>query len=241
MTALLEVEGLSKQFAGLSALTGVGFRIDEGEIVGLIGPNGAGKTTLFNVISGELLPTAGEVAYEGRSLLGLKPHQVVRRGVARTFQLMRPFASQSVHANVSTAIMARGAAMDDARSRAGAIVERVGLQQWEHHPAGELSTAGLKRLEFARALALSPRLLLLDEVMAGLVPTERRPVIDLSRELRDEGITILLVEHVMSAVLELSDRLMVLHHGQLLADGPPAEVTADRAVVEAYLGEEAVE
>jgi branched-chain amino acid transport system ATP-binding protein len=237
---LLAVDHLGKSFAGLRALHDVSFRLDAGEILGLIGPNGAGKTTLFNCIAGLLVPSEGRVVFGGRDISGLPAHAIAGAGIGRTFQLMRPFASMSVLDNVMVAAFSCSRDKAQARREARAIVERVGLQQWAETESGVLPTAGRKRLELARALALRPKLLLLDEVLAGLVPVERGPVIELLRHLRDEGITMLLVEHVMAAVMALSDRILVLHHGELLAQGAPREVTTNPAVVEAYLGEEAL-
>ncbi|HSK96673.1 MAG TPA: ABC transporter ATP-binding protein [Euzebyales bacterium] len=236
--SLLQVEHVTKSFAGLVALDDVSLTVEAGSIVGLIGPNGAGKTTLFNVIAGTFAPTAGRVVFDGTDITGWRPHRIARAGLARTFQLMRPFPALSVRSNVVVAALARHRTEDAAGTAADAVLERVGLLDLADQVAGTLPTAGRKRLEVARALALHPRLVLLDEVMAGLLPTERQPVIDLLRDIRDEGTTLLLVEHVMAAVMALSDRVLVLHHGELLAGGTPQQIANDPAVIDAYLGEE---
>ncbi len=235
---LLSIRGVTKAFSGLTALDDVTFDLQPGQIKGVIGPNGAGKTTLFNVIAGSFPPTAGEVFLRGRPVTGLPSHRVARAGIARTYQLMKPFGTLSVRDNVLVAALQRTRSMEEARARAGDVVERVGLSSWADDLAGGLSTAGRKRLELARALALEPDLLLLDEVLAGLVPSERAPVMELLAEIRRGGVTMLFVEHVMAAVMELSDEIVVLHHGRVLATGTPEQVTKDPAVVEAYLGEE---
>ena len=236
--SLLKVRDLAKSFAGLRALRGVSLTVEEGEFLGIIGPNGAGKTTLFSVIAGQIPPTSGRVFFDTRDVTGLRADRLARAGLVRTFQLMRPFESMTVLDNVAVAAHAHHRRRGAARAAAAEVIARVGLEPWRDRPAGVLPTAGLKRLELARALALRPRLLLLDEVLAGLVPAERAPLIDLLRSLRAEGITIVFIEHIMAAVMALSDRVLVLHEGQVLAEGTPAQVTADQRVVDAYLGEE---
>ena len=235
---LLEVQEVSKSFAGLQALNEVSFEIESGSIVGLIGPNGAGKTTLFNVIAGMIKPDKGCVIFDGSDVTGWQPHQAARQGLGRTFQIMKPFAGLSVVENVTVATLQRERQRTRAEELAREIVQRVGLGDWADKQASVLSTAGHRRLELARALGLNPSLLLLDEVLAGLVPSERNKVVNLLKNIREEGVTMLLVEHVMSAVMELSDHVLVLHHGELLASGTPEEVTSDEQVIEAYLGEE---
>ena len=235
---ILSVERVSKHFAGLQALCNVTFEVSAGSIVGLIGPNGAGKTTLFNVIAGAIRPDAGRVCFAGTDVTGWPAHRIARQGIGRTFQLMRPFPSLSVLENVMIATLQRHRQHEVARRAAEQVIERVGLGAWLHRSSTALSTGGRKRLEIAKALALEPELLLLDEVMAGIVPAERVHVMALLREVRAEGVTLLLVEHVMSAVMALSDNVLVLHHGELLAHGTPTEITRDQRVIEAYLGEE---
>lgn len=238
MSALMSVDGIGKDFAGLAALADVSFEVNEGEIVGIIGPNGAGKSTLFNCIGGAFRPSRGSIRLDGVDVTGRRPDQLAKLGVGRTFQLMKPFGSMTALENVIVPALLRHGHMDVAHERAVAVLERVGLVDWAARSSEDLSTAGRKRLELARALALEPRILLLDEVMSGLVPAEREPLLRLLRELRDEGATLLFVEHVMHAVMSLSDRLIVLHHGRLLAQGSPEEVAGDPLVVEAYLGGE---
>ncbi len=238
MTPLLAVQGLSKQFGGLVAVQDVSLELAEGEILGLIGPNGAGKTTLFNLISGALAPSQGRILFAGQEITGLPPHRICALGIARTFQIARPFARLSVLENVRIGAFLRHPHPDAAEARAREIVARMGLDPYRDVPASALTTAGRKRLELARALATGPRLLLLDEVMAGLTPTESQEFVALVRQIREEGITLLVIEHVMKAIMSLSDRVAVLHHGELIAVDPPDVVARDPRVIEAYLGEE---
>ncbi len=238
MTPLLAVQGVSKRFGGLVAVQDVSLELEEGEILGLIGPNGAGKTTLFNLISGTLAPSQGRIVFAGQEITGLPPHRICALGIARTFQIARPFARLSVLENVRIGAFLRHPHPDAAEARAREIVDRVGLGRYRDLPAAALTTAGRKRLELARALATEPRLLLLDEVMAGLTPTESQEFVALVRQIREEGITLLVIEHVMKAIMSLSDRVAVLHHGELIAVDPPDVVARDPRVIEAYLGEE---
>jgi branched-chain amino acid transport system ATP-binding protein len=235
---LLEVTGVDKRFGGLQALAGVSLAVDAGEIVGLIGPNGAGKTTLFNLVSGFLAPDRGSVRLAGASTAGLRPHDLCRRGLARTFQIVRPFPGLTVLENVRVGALARADSLAEASRRARETIALVGLGARADQPARALTLADRKRLELARALATGPRLLLLDEVMAGLNPAETGQVVELCREIHARGIAILLIEHVMRAVMALSHRVVVLSQGRVIAEGPPPAVAADRGVIEAYLGEE---
>jgi branched-chain amino acid transport system ATP-binding protein len=237
--ALLEVRDVSKSFRGLRAVAGVSFEVGEGAIVGLIGPNGAGKTTTFNMVAGVFAPDSGEIRFAGRRIDGLRPDQVCGAGIGRTFQIVRPFAGLSVLDNVIVGALERSAGVAEARSSAAAILERLGLGAKRDQPAAALTLPDRKRLEVARALATRPRLLLLDEVMAGLRPTECDQMIAVFREInRRDGLTILLIEHVMRAVMALAQAIVVLHHGEVIARGAPGEVVRDPAVLECYLGEE---
>jgi branched-chain amino acid transport system ATP-binding protein len=237
---LLETRGLSKHFGGVQAVAGLDLTLAEGEVLGLIGPNGAGKTTAFNLFSGFLQPDAGEISFRGRSLLGLKPHTICRLGLARTFQIVRPFPRLSVLDNVMVGALGRRPDARAARDSARAVVERVGLGAKAAHPASGLTLAERKRLELARALATEPVLLLLDEVMAGLNPTEIAPLVALIGDIHRGGVSILLIEHNMRAVMTLSHRIVVLNFGERVAEGPPAAIANHPKVIEAYLGEEYV-
>ena len=241
MAALLELSSVSKSFAGLRAVQDVSFSVPEGSIVALIGPNGAGKTTCFNLVAGVYRPDAGEVKLGGARIDGWRSDQICRAGVGRTFQLVKPFAGLTVMENVIVGALNATAGVREARQRAGEVTEQLGLGPKRDHMASSLTLPERKRLEVARALATGPKILLLDEVMAGLRPTEMDHMVGFLRELNGGlGLTILLIEHVMRAVMALSSRLIVLHHGQVIASGSPAEVTRDPAVLECYLGEEAV-
>ncbi|HXG04224.1 MAG TPA: ABC transporter ATP-binding protein [Candidatus Binatia bacterium] len=237
MSPLLEVEGLAKRFGGLQAVRDLSFRVDEGEIVALIGPNGAGKTTVFGLLSGFLRPDGGEVRFRGRSIVGLPPHRINALGLARTFQIVRPFPRLTVLRNVTVGALARHPDPAEAERRAAAILEEVGLAAKRDQPAAGLTLAERKRLELARALATEPALLLLDEVMAGLTATETERIVALVRDIHARGVSILLIEHVMRAVMSLSGRIIVLNYGERIAEGRPEEVAADPRVIQAYLGE----
>ena len=239
MTALLALDGVTKRFRGLVAVDGVSLSVEAGEIFAVIGPNGAGKTTLFNCIAGVFKPDAGTIRFAGARIDGRPPEHVTRVGLARTFQIVRPFPDLTVLDNVAMGAMLHAPHMDDARDAARAIIERLHLKSRESVLARALTLPDRKRLEVARALATNPKLLLLDEVMAGLRPTEVDGVVRLLRELNAEGVTIVLIEHVMRAVMALAGRVHVLHHGATIAQGTPAEVTRDPAVVQSYLGTKA--
>jgi branched-chain amino acid transport system ATP-binding protein len=237
---LLDIAGLSIRFGGLAALTEVDLAVGAGEIFALIGPNGAGKTTVFHLLSGFLAPDGGDIRFDGRSLAGLKPHAICRLGLARTFQIVRPFPHLSVWENVRVGALARRPQMAEARRRAEAVIDQVGLGAKADQPAGGLTLAERKRLELARALATEPTLLLLDEVMAGLNPTEIEAIVGLIQRVHASGISILLIEHNMRAVMSLSHRIVVLSFGEKIVEGPPAAIANHPRVIEAYLGEEYV-
>ena len=239
MTALLALDGVTKRFRGLVAVDDVSLTVEAGEIFAVIGPNGAGKTTLFNCIAGVFKPDSGTIRFDGARIDGQPPEYVTRVGLARTFQIVRPFPDLTVLDNVAMGAMLHAPHMDDARDAARAIIERLHLGSRENVLARALTLPDRKRLEVARALATNPKLLLLDEVMAGLRPTEIDGVVQLLRALNAEGVTIVLIEHVMRAVMALAGRVHVLHHGATIAQGTPAEVTRDPAVVQSYLGTKA--
>ncbi len=236
MAEALVVRNLSKRFGGLRAVQDVSFWVREGETLALIGPNGAGKTTSFNLITGYFRPDAGSVLAFGRELVGLRPHEVCAHGLARTFQVARPFGRMTVLANVMTGAFLRHRKPDRAEMRAREVLDFVGLAARADVPARDLTTIDQRRLEMARALATDPRLLLLDEVMAGLNPAEIDQAVALVEKLSRRGLTVVVVEHVMRAVMALARHIVVLDHGQKIADGDPAEVMANEGVIRAYLG-----
>jgi len=234
--AFFRVEKLVKKFGGLIAVNDVSFEVRQGEIFGLIGPNGSGKTTTFNMISGVYPPTAGRVVYRDREIQGMKSHKICHMGVGRTFQVVKPLGRMSVLDNVIAASFSRVSSMGEARRHAEKTVEFCGLGPVREMLAKSLPIAGRKRLEIARAMATRPDLLLLDETAAGLNPTELDQAIDLIKKIRENGTTIIIIEHIMKVIMTISDRIHAINFGQTIAEGTPQEVAADQAVIEAYLG-----
>jgi branched-chain amino acid transport system ATP-binding protein len=236
---LLEGEKVTKNFGGLAAISDVNFFVDEGEIVGLIGPNGAGKTTLFNLISGALEPKPGEIRFKGKKINGLSPYQICRLGIARTFQTVKIFGSMRVIDNVRMGSLfgaQKRLSATEANNVAIESLEFVGLSDAAQAPARDLTLSSQKRLEVARALATKPTLLLLDEIMAGLNQTELNQAMELVKKIQGKGITIIMIEHVMKAIMNICSRIIVLHHGQKIAEGTPQEVANSKTVIEVYLG-----
>lgn len=237
---LLIGENVSKSFGGVKALKGINFYIKKGEILGLIGPNGSGKTTLFNLISGIYKPDSGTIIFENKNLVGMKPYEICRMGISRTFQLIKLFLNHTVLQNVMVGInfgREKPISFQEAKVEAAKILERVGLTGKEENVAKKLSVIDRKKLEIARALATKPKLLLLDEPMAGLVHHEVEEFMKLIRSVNREGITVFLIEHAMKAVMTVSDRVMVFHHGEKIVEGSPEEVASYKKVLEVYLGE----
>ena len=237
---MLDGEGVTKYFGGLAAVSDVDFHIDQGEVVGLIGPNGAGKTTLFNLISAALVPKPGIIKFKGENITGKKPHQICRMGIARTFQTVKVFANIPAFQNVLVgSFFGTSARVSQSEATRGVMeaLEFVGLSEIANTPAKDLTLANQKRLEVARALATKPELLLLDELMAGLNTVEVSEAMELVQKIRDRGITIVMVEHVMKAIMGVCDRIMVLHHGEKIAEGTPQEIASSEKVIEVYLGE----
>ncbi|MCG6122571.1 MAG: ABC transporter ATP-binding protein [Microvirga sp.] len=238
MSALLSLDNVSRAFGGLRAVDGVSFDVEAGEIVGLIGPNGAGKTTLINVITGVHPATAGRVIYDGRDVTKLKPHQIARLGLSRTFQIVQPFPKMTVLENVAAGALFAGQASSLAEASREAMehLRFTGLGAVADKPALSLTLAQRKRLEFAKGLAMKPRILMLDEVNAGLNQSEVDDALAMIRKVAESGVAIVLIEHLLKVVISVSNRIVVLHHGQLIAEGEPGAVLRDPAVVEAYLG-----
>lgn len=240
MTPLLSIHQVEKSFRGLRALADVSFALEAQSIAALVGPNGAGKTTLFNLVAGALAPDSGEICFEGKRIDGLRPDQVCALGIGRTFQIAKPFSGLTVLENVTVGALQKSDTVSQARAQAEPILQALGLSAKRDLPASSLTLPDRKRLEVARVLATRPKLLLLDEVMAGLRPAECEAMIGLFREInRRDGVTILLIEHVMSAVMALAQKVIVLHHGEIISQGTPEDVVCDPAVLQSYLGEEA--
>ncbi|MHB1406064.1 MAG: ABC transporter ATP-binding protein [Desulfitobacteriaceae bacterium] len=237
---LLSASSLTKKFLGLVAVKEVDLSINQGEILGLIGPNGAGKTTLFNMLSGYYRADGGQVVFNGEDVTGLSPHEICKKGLARTFQIVKPFGKLSSLENVMVGAFNRAKSYSEATEIAERYLAFVGLDHKKDTQVKELTIGDQRRLEMARALATGPRLLLLDEVMAGLTPTEVSLVMDLVQKVRQDGVTVLMIEHIMAALMKLSDRVLVLHHGEKLAEGTPEEIVNNPKVAEAYLGEVAM-
>jgi branched-chain amino acid transport system ATP-binding protein len=235
---MLAIEQIGKNFGGLRALNNVSLGLSPGEILAVIGPNGAGKTTLFNVLTGFIKPDSGRVLFQNQPLLGLKPHRICHLGLVRTFQIVKPFLELTVLDNVIVAAFNRSRDVKEAKNKAEEIIRFAGLQDKRRALGNELTLPNRKRLELARALATDPQLLMLDEVMAGINPTETDTLIELIREINRRGVTILMIEHVMRGVMALSQRILVLNFGEKIAEGVPEEVVNNPLVVEAYLGEE---
>jgi branched-chain amino acid transport system ATP-binding protein len=236
MAELLRVDQVSIRFGGLLAVDNASLTAEAGSITALIGPNGAGKSTLFAIISGFLRPSGGSVFYNGAEIIGEPPHRLARRGIARTFQITQPFSGLTVRENIAVGAHLKRAARADALAAAGEVARAVGLSELLDRPAADLTVAGRKRLELARALATEPRLILLDEVLAGLNPTEVRGMVPVIRAIRDRGITVFMIEHIMEAVMSLAEHVFVLSEGRMIAEGTPQAIAGNPRVVEAYLG-----
>ena len=238
---ILEGKGVTRYFGGLAAVSNVDFRVEQGEILGLIGPNGAGKTTLFNLISAALATKSGIIKFRGKKITGLKPYQICRMGVARTFQTVKVFGDMPVFDNVLLGSFfgtSTNISSPKAIEKATELLEFVGLSEVRATPAKDLTLANQKRLEVARAMATNPELLLLDEIMEGLNSTEVTAAMELVRSIKERGITVIMIEHVMRAIMSICGRIMVLHHGAKIAEGTPQEITTNKTVIEVYFGEQ---
>lgn len=238
---ILTVENITKRFGGLVAVHDLSLSVESGEILGMIGPNGAGKTTAFNMISGYYRPDEGRVIFNGQDITGRRPDQICKLGLARTFQVVKPFPQLSVLDNVIVGAYNRTNDKQTAQKKAQEVIEFLSMTEMSGQLAGSLSVAGRKRLEIAKALATEPKMILLDEAMAGLRPTETDTMIELVRQISKQNIALLLVEHVMRVIMSLADRIVVIHHGEMIVQGEPQQVVRDKAVIDAYLGEEAVD
>jgi branched-chain amino acid transport system ATP-binding protein len=236
---LLEAKNITKRFGGLVAVNDLSLSVEKGEILGMIGPNGAGKTTAFNMISGYYEPNEGQVIFDGQDITGMRPHKICKLGLTRTFQVVKPFPQLSVLDNVIVGAYNRTDDKLVARQKSQEILDFLGMSHMTGQLAGSLSVAGRKRLEIAKVLATEPKMILLDEAMAGLRPKETDEIIELVRQISQRGIALLLVEHVMKVIMSLADRIVVIHHGEKIAEGEPQKVVQDKAVIDAYLGEEA--
>ncbi|MEM2103763.1 MAG: ABC transporter ATP-binding protein [Candidatus Bathyarchaeia archaeon] len=234
--SILEVNGLSKHFGGVIALDDVNLKVAEGNIVGLIGPNGAGKTTLYNCITGFYKPTSGKVVFNGRNVTGLPSHKICKAGIARTFQIPRPFLNLTLLENVTIGALGANLTLKEAKERAKEIIRFLMMDEYADSPVGKLNFNYRRRCELARALATNPKILLLDETFAGLNPAETDGMIEIVKKIWKEGVTIMLTEHVMKVVMSLAERIIVLHQGKIIAEGPPEEIAKDVNVIEAYLG-----
>lgn len=235
--SILKVDKLVKKFGGLTAVDQVSFEVERGEIFAIIGPNGAGKTTCFNMIAGTFPATSGSIIFDNQDIRGKKPHQLNRMGLARTFQIVKPLAKLTVYENVLVAGLSSSKHLQEAKTRAEVVLDKIGLDAYRDIPSGSLSIGNLKKLELARALATKPKLLLIDEPMGGLTPAEIDQLILLIKEINQEGVTIVIIEHIMRAVMALAERIAVLQNGRLIALGKPEEIVENEKVIKAYLGD----